>query len=318
MPGRLVVEQVRTSDLLIDPRNARTHPKRQIRQIASSIRAFGFVNPVLIDEANRLIAGHGRLEAARLLGLEQVPAIRLRHLSEARKRALVLADNRIALSAGWDETLLAQELRYLTEIEVDFDVSVTGFEVAEIDLMIESLDPAEADPAADQIPETIAPEDVTTRHGDLWLLGKHRLLCGDATKADDFDRLMAGKKAQMVFVDPPYNLRIDGHVCGSGRIKHREFPMASGEMTEAQFTAFLDAAFSNLAAHSVNGSIHFACMDWRHIHELLSAGRRVYSELKNLCVWAKGNAGMGSLYRSQHELIFVFKHEPAHSDDRGR
>ena len=303
----LKVEQVPSTKLSTNPRNARTHSKRQIRQIAASIREFGFINPVLIDEANRVIAGHGRLAAVRLLNLETVPAIRLEHLSEVQKRALALADNKLAENAGWDEALLAQELRYLTEIEVDFNVEITGFEVAEIDLLIEGAGTGEGDPKADQIPETPLPEKVTVGAGDLWELGAHRLLCGNATEGKSYERLMAGQKAQMVITDPPYNVPIDGHVCGLGTIKHRDFQMASGEMSREQFTEFLETAFSNLAKHSVDGSIHFIFMDWRHLPEILAAGQRAYGELKQLCVWVKSNAGMGSFYRSQHELIPTFK-----------
>ncbi len=228
---KLIVEQICPNNLELNPRNARTHSKKQIGQIAESIRTFGFVNPLLIDEANQVIAGHGRLAAARLLMLETVPAIRLRHLSGPQKRALALADNKLTENAGWDEELLARELQYLSEIEVDLNVEITGFEVAEIDLLIEGLEPAESDPRADTIPDPPAAEAVTVEFGDLWLLGNHRLLSGDARDPAAFERLMAGEPAQMVFVDPPYNVAIDGHVCGLGRIKHREFAMASGEMT---------------------------------------------------------------------------------------
>ena len=287
-------------------RNARTHTKKQIRQIAESIRTFGFNNPVLIDAEDSIVAGHGRVEAARLLGMDTVPTVRLGHMTEAQMRAYVLADNKLAQNAGWDQELLAIEFQYLTEIDIDFDVSVTGFEAAEIDLVIESLD-SDEDSSADQIPEIEDSRPPTSRQGDLWILGRHRLLCGDATKPETFERLMAGKKAQMVFTDPPYNVAIDGNVCGSGAIKHDEFVMASGEMSEEEYTVFLGTTFGHLARHSVDGSIHYVCIDWRHLGELLKAGRGVYRELKNLCVWVKSNAGMGSLYRSQHELIAVFK-----------
>jgi DNA modification methylase len=262
---------------------------------------------VLIDEDNRLIAGHGRREAARRLGHETIPAIRLRHLSEAQKRALVLADNKIAANAGWDIELLAQELVFLCEAEFDVDVTVTGFAPAEIDIVIEEARGKAADDRADSVPPV--PEDGTTcvRRSDLWQLGTHRLLCGDATDRDDVHRLMDNGKAQLIFADPPYNVPIDGHVCGSGGIRHREFAMASGEMSAATFTVFLESAFRNLVAASTDGSIHFICMDWRHMYDLLSAARDVYSEQKNLCVWNKNNGGMGSLYRSKHELVFVFK-----------
>ncbi len=306
MPEKLVIERFPTSVLSFNRRNARTHSKKQVRQIAASIREFGFVNPVLIDEANLVIAGHCRLAAARLLNLETVPAIRLSHLSETQKRALAIADNKLAENAEWDQELLARELECLSEIEVDFDVEITGFEAAEIDLLIEGLEHAESDPKADAIPESPGTEDVTVAPGDLWLLGRHRLLCGDARDPGAFRRLMAGESAQMVFTDPPYNVSI-GHVCGLGRIKHREFAMASGEMTEGQFVEFLRQTLANLAMHSADGSIQYLCMDWRHLYELLTAGRAVYSELKNLCVWNKSNAGMGSFYRGKHEMILAFK-----------
>ena len=307
MHQRLNVQSLEISGLRPDPRNARTHSRAQVKQIAASIEEFGFVNPVLVDETDRVIAGHGRLEAARLLGLDEVSVIRLSHLTAAQKRALALADNKIAANAGWDVEILAQELHALCEAEVDFDVSITGFTTAEIDLHIESLNEVGADPAADHLPEPTPPEDVVVVHGDRWLLGRHRLVCGDATEATDIERLMAGERAEMVFVDPPYNVPIDGHACGSGRIRHRPFVMASGEMREAEFTAFLERSFANLSANSVDGSIHFVCMDWRHMQEILTAGRVVYDEFKNLIVWAKPNGGMGSFYRSRRELIFVFK-----------
>ncbi len=290
-----------------NPRNPRTHSRQQVRLIADSIRQFGFVNPILIDEADRIIAGHARREAAERAGFETVPVIRLSHLTEHQKRALALADNKIALNAGWNAELLAQELQILSEVEIDFDVSITGFETAEIDLLIEGLNSGETDARADALPEPLPEDEVTVRRGDLWLLEPHRLLCGNALNTADFDRLMAGQAAQMVFTDPPYNVPIDGHVSGLGAIRHRDFAMASGEMSEAQFTAFLGCALANLVAHCLDGSIHFVCIDWRHIGELSAAGRETYTELKNLCVWNKTNAGMGSFYRSKHELVFVFK-----------
>jgi DNA modification methylase len=306
MSDKLTIEQIPARDIQPDPRNARTHSKKQIRQIAASIREFGFVNPLLIDETNRVIAGHGRLAAARLLDLERVPAIQLTHLTEAQKRALALTDNKLAENAGWDTDLLAQELKFLSEIEVDFNIEIVGFETAEIDLLIEGARAGEDDPKADQIPDTPLPEEVAVRAGDLWELGRHRLLCGDARDGEAFQRLMAGQKAQMVITDPPYNVPI-GHVCGLGAIKHQDFQMASGEMSQEQFTEFLETAFTNLAKHSVDGSIHFVFMDWRHLPEILAAGDRAYGGLKQLCIWVKTNAGMGSFYRSQHELIPTFK-----------
>ena len=303
----LAVEYLSVSAFQRNPSNARTHSRRQIRQIAASIAEFGFINPILIDETGCVIAGHGRLEATGFLKLSTVPVIRLRGLSAAQKRALALADNKIAENAGWDSDLLAQELHYLSEVEVDFDVSITGFSDAEIDLYIDQAGAGGDDPRADELPDETPCDEPFVRMGDLWQLGHHRLLCGDATNKADFRCLMGRNRAQMVITDPPYNVSIEGNVCGLGRIKHREFTMASGEMSADQFTDFLEAAFVNLAAFSVGGSIHYIFMDWRHMAEILTAGSQVYTDLKNLCVWAKTNAGMGSFYRSRHELVFVFK-----------
>ncbi len=287
-------------------RNARTHSKKQLKQIAESIRTFGFTNPVLIDQANNILAGHGRVEAAKLLGLSEVPCVRIEHMSEAEKRAYVIADNKLALNAGWDEELLAIELQGLLATEdIGFDIGVIGFDVAEIDSLVDGLAPEDpGDPADDVLPDS-APRRVNA--GDTWQLGAHRLACGDALDPEVVAALMEGDRARMVFTDPPYNVRIDGHVGGSGKIKHREFAMASGEMTEGEFTAFLTKALQNQADHSVDGSIHFICMDWRHMREMLAAGESVYDEMKNLIVWAKDQGGMGTFYRSRHELIFVFK-----------
>jgi hypothetical protein len=221
--------------------NPRRHSPRQIRQIAASIEEFGFTNPALIDDDGGILAGHGRVAAAKLLGLETVPTIRLSELTEPQRRAYVLADNKLAENAGWDPELLALELQYLSELELDFDLTITGFEAAEIDILIEGLEAPEPD-AADRVPEIdgTAP---TSHPGDLWRLGRHRLLCADATQPGPFTHLMAGKIAQMVFIDPPYNVPIDGHVCGLGQVRHAEFAMAAGEMSEAEFTAFLETIF---------------------------------------------------------------------------
>lgn len=287
-------------------KNARTHSKKQLRQIAESIRTFGFTNPVLIDQANTILAGHGRVEASKSLGMETVPCIRIEHMSEAEKRAYVIADNKLALNAGWDEEMLAQELQGLLAMEdIGFDIGVMGFEVAEIDSLVEGLTPQEPGDPDDDLVSEIAPRRVSL--GDVWQLGPHRLVCGDALDPRSVTDLMSGELARMVFSDPPYNVKIDGHVGGSGKIKHREFAMASGEMTEPEFTAFLTKAFRNMADHSVDGSIHYLCMDWRHMGEIMAAGNLVYDELKNLIVWAKDNGGMGTFYRSRHELIFAFK-----------
>src|ERR1700676_4119492 len=287
--------------------NPRTHSKKQITQIANAIRRFGFTNPVLVDDANGIVAGHGRVEAAKIVGLDQVPTVRLSAMSEAEIRAYVIADNRLAENAGWDRALLGLELQYLTELEIDFDVTVTGFDLPEIDILIGDLSLAANDNDPADAAVEVAAGPAISRPGDVWQIGSHRLICGDSTKLETYQQLLGDARAQMVFTDPPYNVPISGHVGGLGSIQHREFAMASGEMSQAEFTAFLRSVFGHLATFSVDGAIHFQCMDWRHVSEITAAGAAAYAELKNICVWVKNNGGMGSLYRSQHEFVFVFK-----------
>jgi DNA modification methylase len=290
-------------------RNARTHSRKQVKQIADSIRRFGFTNPVLVDDNNVILAGHGRVLAAQLLEMRDVPCVRLSAMTAAEKRAYVIADNKLALNAGWDEEILAEELKALLALDVDFDIGITGFSIPEVDGLITGLVPEEpGDPDDDQPGEDGPPR---CRPGDIWALGPHRLVCGSALNPVVVSALMGGERAQMVFTDPPYNVPIDGHVGGLGKIKHREFAMAAGEMSKAEFIHFLRTAFENLAAHSVDGAIHYVCMDWRHMAEVLAAGDESYTELKNLIVWVKDNGGMGAFYRSRHELIFAFKNGTA-------
>jgi DNA modification methylase len=286
--------------------NARTHSKKQIRQIAESIRRFGFCNPVLIADDNTIVAGHGRVEAAKLIGMTEVPVRRLSHLSKDEVRAYILADNKLAENAGWDSDLLAIEMQGL--IDLDFDIEGLGFSTTEIDLTIGDKQPGsrKADDALDRV-EPVGQGPAITRAGDLWLLGPHRILCGDARSPEDVARLCDGTPAALLFTDPPYNVPIDGHVTGLGRIKHREFALASGEMDEASFTTFLTESLGAAASQLSDGAIAYVCMDWRHMREVLAAGHSVFSQLKNLCVWNKTNGGMGSFYRSKHELVFVFK-----------
>jgi DNA modification methylase len=290
-----------------NPRNAHTHSRKQIGQLANSIAAFGFTVPVIIDETSTLLAGHGRFEAAKLRGFEKIPAIRLRGLSEAKKRALVLADNKIAENAGWDVERLAIELPEVAEllIEEDLDISITGFEPAEIDQLVSDFEEDTADPADDIQTDWLSLAQVS-RSGDLWQLGPHRLLCGDAREAADLDRLVGDEQAAMAFLDPPYNVRV-GSVVGRGRTKHGEFAMASGEMSRQEYVEFLIEALGNAATHSRAGAVHYVCTDWRHFRELGEAGQQTYGEMLNLAVWVKSNAGQGSFYRSQHELIGVFR-----------
>ena len=303
--SRLQVVYQKSELLKPNANNARTHSKRQIRQIADSIKAFGFTNPILVDETHTIIAGHGRVWAAKLLGITEVPTIRLENLTEEQIRAYVIADNKLAENAGWDKSILAIELQHLLTLDcADFDVTVTGFEIPEIDLLLSAADDL---PDADDLFEVVGGSEPVTQPGDLWKLGKHRILCGNAMEEISYSRLLGAKRAGVVFIDPPYNLAIDGNVSGNGAIRHREFQMASGEMSEGEFTSFLASSLKLLASHSHTGSVHFVCMDWRHTGELITAGKQVYDSLLNVCVWVKNTGGMGSLYRSQHELVFVFR-----------
>ncbi|MHA1559283.1 MAG: site-specific DNA-methyltransferase [Alphaproteobacteria bacterium] len=290
-------------------RETRRHNERQIRKIARSLERFGFVLPIVVDPRKQVIGGWALVQAARRLGLTEVPTVEISDLAEADVRALRLALNRLSDDAEWDRTELAAEVVEILEIDTNFDLDITGFETAEIDLMIESI--GEDEDEDDVLPPLDGERPPVSRSGDLWHLGAHRLLCGDATSPEAYAHLLGDDRAQMIFTDPPYNVPIDGHVSGLGAAKHAEFAMASGEMTEEQFTAFLAKILGLLATHSVDGSIHFVCMDWRHMPELLAAGGEAYAELKNLCFWKKTNGGMGSLYRSKHELVFVFKNGSA-------
>lgn len=296
----LTVVTMPVTRLTPDPRNARTHPKRQIAQIVQSIRAFGFTNPILTDDHGNLIAGHGRLRAAKELGLTEVPVIPLEGLSEAQKKALRLADNKIALNAGWDLEILKLELAELSVPDLEFDLSLTGFTSGEIDVILADSE----DPADEVIPAV--PVVSKVRPGDIWQLGEHRIGCGDGRDAA-FLRTVVGEGAiDCAFLDPPYNVKVNGHVNAKGR--HREFAMASGEMSESEFRGFLADTLGACAAVSRAGAVHFVCMDWRHMDDVSAAAATgIYGELLNICVWNKSNAGMGSLYRSKHEMVFVYR-----------
>lgn len=286
--------------LVPDRRNARTHPRRQLDQIAASITAFGFTNPILIDPAGGIIAGHGRLLAAKSLGMAEVPTIVLAGLSEAQQRALRLADNRIALGAGWDLDLLKLELGELAGIDVDIDLKLTGFSSGEIDVILGGT----TDPEDEVIPAV--PVTPRTRPGDIWALDEHRIGCGDGRDLGFLKAVVGeGDRIDAAFLDPPYNVRINGHANARGR--HREFAMASGEMSPEGFRGFLSDTLGACAAVSRDGAVHFVCMDWRHMDDVAAIGRQVYGEFLNLCVWNKSNAGMGSLYRSKHELVFIYR-----------
>ena len=280
-----------------------------MRAIARSIQAFGFNAPILIDKNRKIIAGHGRYEAAIYLGLAQVPVICLEHLTEAQARAYMLADNKLTDRSTWDDGKLAVHLKELSELAGDFDIESIGFELPEMDFQIQSLDAPEVADDADQFDE-VEGEGVSVV-GDLWLLGEHRLYCGNALDSESYASLLDGEKAAGVVTDSPFNVKIDGHVSGNGARKHREFAMASGEMSESDFTKFLTQAFEVLSGNLVPGAISYCAMDWRHMSEILAASRAVGWDFLNLCVWVKSNGGMGSFYRSRHELFFVFRNGKA-------
>lgn len=299
------IEYRAVADLVLDSRNPRQHSQSQVNQLSDSICEFGFVMPVVVDHGGQVVIGHGRVLAAKQLAMARIPVVAVRHLSAAQLKALRIADNKLAQNSHWDERLLGESLLELQSLDRDFDLSITGFSLPEIDLAIQKLSgPVIADPDDDVGSETGV---AVCRPGDIWELGPHRIHCGDATTEVAFASLMKEERADVVFIDPPYNVRIDGHASGKGKVRHREFAQGAGEFSREQFVEFLTKACTQLKAYTVNGSIHFVCMDWKHVEELLTAGRAVYSELKNIVVWAKSNAGMGSLYRSQHEFICVFK-----------
>ncbi len=299
------IKQAAVGTLRAHPANARAHSKKQIAQIARSIRQFGFTAPIIIDEKNVILAGHGRWLAARQLELSLVPVVVLSGLSDTERRAYLLADNKLVENAGWDRGALAVELKELAPLLADagLDIQFTGFEPAEIDALMGDLIDPEQDPA-DEL--TAIDGTPISRRGDLWRLGEHRLLCGDAKLASDAAKLMGGQTAAMVITDPPYNVAISS-IQGRGKIKHREFVEASGELSEAKFTKFLADSLALAARHSADGAIHFVFMGWPRLREILTAGAEVYGRPKNLVVWVKTNAGQGTFYRSQHELLFVFK-----------
>jgi DNA modification methylase len=296
--NRPQIEWVAPEDLKSNPLSTRAHNRKQLLMLGTSIARYGFRIPVIADETNLLLSGHARVQAAKEIGLKEIPVFRACNLSEADQRAFMIAENRLAQLSSWNDDALRRELNFLSDLDIDFDFAAIGFTTPEVDFILEA---EEEDNATAVLP----PADVTavSRPGDLWLADEHRILCGSALDAPSYQTLLPGNRAHMAFTDPPYNVRIEGHVSRTG--KKREFAMACGEMSEQQFTEFLRASLSNIQQAVVGGALLFVCMDWRHLETLLTAARPF--ELKNVCVWVKNNPGMGSLYRSQHELVFVLK-----------
>ena len=298
------LEYISPDAICANTRNPRKHSPAQIRAIADSVASFGFNAPILVDRTSRIVAGHGRLQAAKLLGLTSVPVIRLEDLTDAQAQAYMLADNKLTDNSVWDEGLLASHLKELSELNLEFEIEDTGFSTSEIDLRIQSLDDVDGDDD-DQINPATGPS--VTRLGDLWLLGEHRVICGDALDNSIYEALLGEERASAVFADLPYNLKIGGMVSGLGKVKHDEFVMASGEMSTKEFEDFLAKIFGHLSGYSQQGAVMYACMDFRHMEELMAAANRARLKLLNLCVWVKTNGGMGGFYRSQHELVFVLR-----------
>lgn len=288
-------------------RNARTHSKAQIAQLADSIRAFGFGAPVLVDETLTLIGGFGRLKAAEALNIAEIPAVQLIGLSEAQKRALALADNKIGCNAGWDRERLAIELPELGELllQENLDIAITGFSPAEIDQLQIDFEESSADPD-DEMEPGWQSGPVVSQRGSLWILGSHQLLCGDARSESELDRLMDSSRAAFAFLDVPYNVRVRS-IGSRGRIKHAEFAFASGEMSTSEYGVFLRQTLTNASRFSADGAVHFVCCDWRHVTDVVKTGSVAYGDTLNIVVWVKSNAGQGSFYRSQHEFIVVFR-----------
>ncbi|WP_394728935.1 site-specific DNA-methyltransferase [Altererythrobacter sp. GH1-8] len=284
-------------------RKLRKHGQRQLAALRASISHFSFLNPILVDENNQILCGRARWLAAMDLGFEAVPVICIAHLSDEQKRLYVIAENRIGELGEWDVSELKLEFGELLDLGLppDLNIGLSGFSTSEIDGLV--IEPFGSEGSGDSPLPSHPP---VTQEGDLWVLGEHRLLCGDALKVESYQALMGEERAQMVFSDAPYNLPMST-ISGKGKAQFDDFAFAAGEMSQAQFISFLKTAFGHMAAFSVDGAIHFQCMDWKHQREMLDAGEAVYSELKNLIVWNKGSGGMGTFYRSQHELIYAWK-----------
>lgn len=292
----------RVVELRENPDNTKTHPRKQIEKIKSSIRSFGFVGAIVIDDASVVLCGNGRLAALRELGIAEVPTVCVGHLTEAQRRALAIADNKTAEDAPFDDEQLARELQKILDLGSDFEITDTGFEIGEIDFLLGDKVPAASEPPFD--PERV---EAVSRAGDLWLLGKHRLFCGTALEPQSYEVLLGGERAQLVVTDPPFNIAIPGVVSGLGKVKHGNFVEASGEMTPAEFSTFLRTFLTCVKEVSEDGGLVYSFIDWRQVDRLMAVGRDLFGDPTALCVWNKGSGGLGGLYRSQHELCVVFK-----------
>ncbi len=303
------IEWVPINTVHASPHNTRSHSRKQIKLLCEGYKKFGVMTALNVDENGEILTGQGRYEAAKALGLQEIPVVVIRHLTEGAKRAYRIADNKLSDLSSFDEKALGIEVKALLEINPDFQAADIGFDTVDVDLMMQSLDgPNLADPADESPPPTMVP---TTRRGDLWELDKHRLFCGDATALEDCQRLVGAAKVRQVVTDPPYGCRINGHVSGLGKVKHREFVMGSSDMTPEELQCLFQKSFANMAAVIQDGCLVFVFIDWRGLREMLNAGFSTFTEMKNIITWRKRNAGMGSLYRSQTEFVTLWKHGKA-------
>ena len=288
-------------------RNAKIHTKQQVAKLVQSMKTFGVVTPILVDKEYEVIAGHGRLDALKELGYAKVPILKLEHLTEVQDKAYRLADNRIAEDAEYDKQLLKIELEELS-LSDEFVITDTGFNIAEVDeIIIDDYATEQNEPdKADDI-NSLIDIPAKVKFGDLWTLGNHKILCGDALKPESYENLLKGEQASLIITDAPYNVKINGHAGGKGKTKHKEFAMASGEMSDSEFEKFVKGFMNNLKVFSTEGSLHYLFIDWRGLKIFLNAGAEYYSSLKNICIWNKLHGGMGSFYRSQYEAVCIFK-----------
>ncbi len=301
----MALEYVVTALLQTYRRQVRRHAQSKIRRLAKFIEKSGVIVPLVIDKDNFVILGNARLQALKLLGVESIPVIRVSHLDETMIRALILADNQFTLNAEWYKEALREELLYLAPLVLELGLELVdlGFETGQLDLTIGDVEL----PGSGEQENPVPTGPSVTKLGYVWIMGPHKLICGDARDEKVYALLMGAELAEMVFGDMPYNVPIDGHVCGNGTIQHKEFIMGAGEMTSEQFIAFMVEIFTPLRKFSKEGSVHYHCMDWRHSLEILTAARQVAYTYLNMACWVKHTGGMGSLYRSQHELVHVFK-----------
>lgn len=307
--AKLRIEYRPVSSLERYARNAKNHPKAQIKKIAASIKAFGWTNPIIIDASGTILCGHGRLEAAISIGMNTVPTIMIDHLSDADRSAYIIADNIIAEQAGWSKQTLASELSGLAEI--GYELELTGLDTLKIETLLSIDDPEEeVDDDVELLDDNEAP---VCRIGDLWDIGNQRLIVGDARDPDVYDRLLGKETVQLVITDPPYGCRIENNVSGNGKVKHTDFVAGAGETSLPEFSmTLLRPAFKCMARHCTSGAIAFVFSDWRAAPYVLDAASGVFLETKQLIVWAKTNGGQGAFYRSAHELIYAFKVSEGH------